>query len=372
MSLQLNGTDGVTFNDGSEQWAAASPIGTKNLIINGNMQIAQRGTSVSGITGTGYYTVDRFYFSVGTAGTWTQTQDTDVPTGQGFSTSLKMQCTTANASLSANSFMQFEQKIEGQNIQHLKYGTANAEKVTASFWVKTNKTGTYVARLYTPSPSRAVHITFTIDSADTWEKKILTFNGDTSTSLVNSNAEGLRFTIWLVAGTNFSSGTQDGDSWVSYTAANSSAALTVNLADSTSNYINITGVQLEVGDTATPFEVMPYDMNLARCQRYYYLHAEGDTKAVGNTAMYNSSTGYVGIDFPVNMRDDPSIEVASPTNFRVFAGNGFSNATGVSLWSQINSTNGFITCAGLSRTQGHAGMCVTTNSACKLAFLAEL
>ena len=318
MSLQLNGTDGVTFNDGSEQWAAASPIGTKNLIINGDMRIAQRGTSVSGITSSGYYTVDRFYFPLGTAGTWTQTQDTDVPTGQGFSTSLKMQCTTANASLSANSFMQFEQKIEGQNLQHLKYGTSNAEKVTASFWVKSNKTGTYVARLYTPSPSRAVHITFTIDSADTWEKKTLTFNGDISNSLVNSNAEGFRFTIWLVAGTNYSSGTQDGDSWVSYTTANSAAALTVNLADSTSNYINITGVQLEVGDTATPFEHRPYDMELLRCQRYFFRDGYGlNGASAGVTGpiglWYTSSDLYAPYYFPVEMRAAPTVSSPAVT-----------------------------------------------------------
>ena len=115
MSLLLNGTDGVTFNDGSEQWAAASPIGTKNLIINGNMQIAQRGTSVTGLTTSGYNTVDRWTSRINSTGTWTETQDTNVPTGQGFGHSFKLQCTTANASLSASASMVLQYRLEGHH-----------------------------------------------------------------------------------------------------------------------------------------------------------------------------------------------------------------------------------------------------------------
>src|SRR5210317_2483905 len=115
----------------------------RNIIINGDMSIAQRGTSETGITGSGYNTVDRFGSTIATAGTWTQSQSTDVPTGQGFATSLKYDCTTANASLSASSQIRIQQAIEGQNLQYLKYGTANAQSTTLSFWVKSNKIGTY-------------------------------------------------------------------------------------------------------------------------------------------------------------------------------------------------------------------------------------
>ena len=114
MSLALNGTDGVTYNDGTLQ--SSAPVG-KNLIINGNMQIAQRATSVTGITtGGGYRTIDRFFNAINATGTWTESQDTDVPTGQGFATSLKMDCTTANGSLSAGSFLAIQTKFEGQKI----------------------------------------------------------------------------------------------------------------------------------------------------------------------------------------------------------------------------------------------------------------
>ena len=267
MALQLNGTDGVTFNDGSEQWAAASPIGTKNLIINGNMQIAQRGTSSSSITTSGYTTVDRWTNSIGTAGTWTISQDTDVPTGQGFSNSHKYDCTTANGSLSAGSELAIIQMIEAQNLQHLKFGTSSAETLTVSFWVKSNKTGTYIVEIYQWDSNRAISKSYTINSADTWEKKTITIEGDTSGQIDNNNDRGFQVAWWIAAGSNNTSGTLQ-TSWGTLTSANRAVGQ-VNLADSTSNYINITGVQLEVGDTATPFEVMPYDMQLARCQRYY-------------------------------------------------------------------------------------------------------
>ena len=112
----------------------------RNIIINGDMSIAQRGTSSTGLTTGGYRTVDRFNFGIGTAGTWTITQDSTVPTGQGFAKSTKLDCTTANASLSTDSELSFFQKIEGQNLQYLKKGTSNAESVTLSFWVRSNKT----------------------------------------------------------------------------------------------------------------------------------------------------------------------------------------------------------------------------------------
>ena len=316
MSLQLNGTDGVTFNDGSEQWAAASPIGTKNLIINGNMQIAQRGTSVSGLSsGYGYKTVDRFMFDTdGTVGTWTMSQDTDVPTGQGFANSVKYTC-TAGATISSNASLRLNHYIEAQNLQHLKYGTANAESVTLSFWVKSNKTGTFAIWLYAPDNGRAISKLVTISSADTWEKKTLTYVGDTSGTINNDNGTGILVVFHLTVGTNFTSGTL-ATSWETLTTANLAVGQTINLSDTTSNYMNITGIQLEVGDTATPFEVMPYDMNLARCQRYYFKDGYGlngaSAMATGPIGLwYTSSDVYAPYYFPVEMRSAPT--VSSPT-----------------------------------------------------------
>ena len=130
----------------------------RNIIINGDMSIAQRGTSETGITSQGYYTLDRFRTVGGGSfqGTWTQSQDTDVPSGQGFAKSLKMDCTTADASPASNDAIYIQQRVEGQNLQYLKKGTANAESLTLSFWVKSNKTGTYIAELFDNDNSRNI------------------------------------------------------------------------------------------------------------------------------------------------------------------------------------------------------------------------
>ena len=309
MSLQLNGTDGVTFNDGSEQWAAASPIGTKNLIINGDMQIAQRGTSETGIASSNYYTVDRFKIASSLAGTWTMSQDTDVPSGQGFSNSMKLSCTTANTSLSSGSNHIFFQSIEAQNLQHIKFGTSSAESLTLSFWVKSNKTGTYTAEFYLQDDARQNSQTFTINASDTWEKKTINIDGDTVGVIDNDNGAGISLFIWLVSGSTWTSGTLN-TSWNTAVTANRVSSSNVNLADSTSNYINITGVQLEVGDTATPFEHRPYDMELARCQRYYQKIIDRDNDGTGRMWLWNISGGNLWrrgyIVYTTTMRTTPT------------------------------------------------------------------
>jgi len=279
----------------------------KNIIINGDMSIAQRGTSFSSISaGNGTYPVDRFRNNMSTGGTWTISQDTDVPSGQGFVKSVKYDCTTANASLSAGSFVIFQQLIEAQNLQYLKYGTANAENLTASFWVKSNKTGTYIVDIYADDGTRQISKSYTIDSANTWEKKTLTFPGDTSGVINNDNGTGFQFDFWLVAGTNYTSGTLN-TSWNSNTNANRVVGQ-VNLADSTSNYINITGVQLEVGTTASDFEFLPHDVNLQRCQRYFYKSSNA------NGTLYNATDAAMNMTFPVTMRAAPTITFGSTTN----------------------------------------------------------
>ena len=285
----------------------------RNLIINGDMRVAQRATSVASITSSGYYTLDRFDIGGTTFGTFTQSQDSDVPTGQGFNKSIKFLWTTANASLSANSFLQMHQSIEGQNLQHLKKGTANAESLTVSFWVKSNKTGTYIIRLSDIDNTRMICKSYTITVADTWEKKTLTFVGDTVSAFDNDNGRSLDLTFGLCAGTDNSSGTLQ-TTWGTDTPANRFVGQ-VNLADAVNNYINITGVQLEVGDTATPFEHRPYDVELARCQRYYYKSPDG--YSYGDTwIVYQASTGFAfNGRFPVTMRTNPSITFGWSTKY---------------------------------------------------------
>jgi len=264
MSVAINGTNGITYNDGSLQPSA--PVG-KNLIINGNMQIAQRATSTSSITNNGYHTVDRFQTFNDTMGTWTQSQSTTAPSGQGFATSLKMDCTTADASPSAADRLGIRQRFEGYNIAELGYGTASAQTTTLSFWVRSNKTGTYIAELYGVTDNRQISKSYTISSADTWEKKTITFVGDTGGTYNNDNSNELIISWYLGAGSNYTSGTLS-TTWGAKTDADRAVGQ-VNLADSTSNEWYITGVQLEANTTATPFEHLQYSQQLALCQRYY-------------------------------------------------------------------------------------------------------
>jgi hypothetical protein len=177
--------------------------GFRNIVINGNMQLAQRSTSVASITADGYYTVDRFKILMTTAGTWTQSQSTDVPTGQGFATSLKMDCTTANGSLSANSRILIAQSIEGQNLQYLKKGTANAVSTTLSFWVKSTKTGTFIAELFDVDNQRQISASYTVNTTNTWENKTITFEGDTTGTLDNNNGNSFQLSFYLSAGTDY-------------------------------------------------------------------------------------------------------------------------------------------------------------------------
>ena len=267
MSVSINGTDGVTYNDGSLQPSA--PVG-KNLIINGNMQIAQRATSVTGITSAGYYTCDRWRQALSGGGTYTQAQtaltSSNAPFADGFSQSVKYDCTTAYTS--ADSFGAHRQIIEGQNLQQLAYGTSSAKSLTLSFWVKSNVTGTAVASLYSVDSNKQISQTYTIDATNTWEYKTVTFAGDTASTFDNDNNASLYVNLVMAAGTDYTSGTLP-LTWTTYANANFAAGQTIDISASTSNEIAFTGVQLEANTTATPFEHLQYQQQLALCQRYY-------------------------------------------------------------------------------------------------------
>ena len=275
----------------------------RNIIINGDMNIAQRATSASSLTSSAYNTMDRWHLALSSLGTWTQSQSTDVPTGQGFAKSMKLDCTTADASPSSGDAMILQTRIEGQMLQYLKKGTSSAESTTMSFWVKSNKTGTYICELRDNDNSRQISQSYTISSADTWEKKEITFAGDTTGAFDNDNAKSLEIEFWLGAGTDFTSGTL-ATSWSSATNANKAVGQ-VNLADSTSNEWYITGVQLEVGTAASDFEFLPFDVNQIRCLRYYQILDVGS-----NCPLYTTGDGnhnrHLRLTWGVRKRAAPS------------------------------------------------------------------
>ena len=350
-------------------------INFRNLIINGSMDIAQRGTSQASITTSGYYTVDRWRTGVSSAGTWTQTQSTDVPTAQGFVNSTKLDCTTADASLGAGDIVYYTHRSEGQNLQYLKKGTSSAESLTLSFWVKSNKTGTYICELQDSDNGRTISKSYTIDSASTWEKKNITYSGDTTGAFDNDNARSLDLNFWLVAGTNYTSGTLQ-TSWGSQVDANRAVGQ-VNLADSTSNEWYITGVQLEAGTTASDFEFLPVDVNLQRCQRYYQVLADGSQQTlsiIGTGLYYSASLMVMVIQYYTEMRATPSLDNVSGTNYyRIFA-NG-TNDYFDDFFLATNSTNKICDLrneSDISGTAGTTGFVRTENASSFVAFDAEL
>ena len=346
----------------------------RNIIINGDMSIAQRGTSTASITSSGYHTIDRWQTSIGSMGTWTQSQSTDVPTGQGFAKSLKMDCTTANGSPSSGNSLTLATNFEGQNLQYLKKGTSSAESTTLSFWVKSNKTGTYIAELMdNDNSNRHINKSYTISSADTWEKKTITFAGDTTGALGNDNGNSFTINFWLGGGSNYTSGTLQ-TSWGSLVQANRAVGQ-VNLADSTANEWYITGVQLEAGTTASDFEFLPVDINEQRCFRYFYMVGDEDEQGMG-TAFYrsNNSVRFM-IEPPFRMRTTPSLDQSTATNsFRVLTSGGGDDL--LDDWTIMSSsTDRFIivvNTADASGTGGQAGYAIINLADTHFALTAEL
>ena len=289
----------------------------RNMMINGAMQVSQRSTSVASITSTGYQTLDRFNFLVESLGTWTMSQDTDVPTGYGFAKSLKIDCTTADGSPAAADRLFVRQTLEGQDLQRMKKGTSNAESVTLSFWVKATKTGTHIINLFDNDNRRYIAQAYTVSSSNTWEHKSLTFAGDTNSGFDNDNAGSLQIVWWLGSGTNSTSGTLQ-TSWGSATAANRAVGQ-VNTGDSTDNNWAITGVQFEVGEVATPFEHRTVADDLALCQRYYsqsYVHGTAAGTSVNSFLQEKVEAqqfAFFKLFYPVAMRAAPTLTTFSTT-----------------------------------------------------------
>ena len=278
----------------------------RNIVINGDMQIAQRSTSVASISsGNTYNTLDRFRVDINLLGTWTMSQSTDVPTGYGFSNSLKMDCTTADASPAAGDALLLQTRFEGQNLQYLKKGTANAQSLTLSFWVKSTKTGTFICNLIDDTNARLNAQSYTVSVSNTWEFKTVTFPADTTGTLANTNGSALSLSFWLGAGTDFTSGTLQ-TTWAS-TVNTNRAVGQVNCADSTSNDFLITGIQLEAGTSATDFEFLPIDVNLQRCLRYYELF----TGANAHGGLYSGSTYLGHIQYKARKRTRPTLTIPS-------------------------------------------------------------
>ena len=294
-------------------------LSNKNIIKNGAMVIAQRATSVTGDTAGGSVkTVDRMNPEMNAAGTWTQSQSTDVPSGQGFVYSFKLDCTTADASLAANDYVAFGHRIEGLDLQRLNYGTSGAKNSVLSFWVKTNKAGNYVVgiqNVITGGTHKNCSFLYTVSQANTWQKIEFPVPADTAAAFDNDANQTAIIYWWLAVGSNYNTGTLR-TTWTNNVSADFAAGLNVNLADSTDNEWYITGIQWEEGDVATPFEHEDFGTTLAKCQRYYVQFGPVSSQSVFrhfNPAYANDCYCSANQSFPVEMRAIPTVAYTNIT-----------------------------------------------------------
>jgi len=259
----------------------------RNLIINGAMNVSARGTSFASVS-TGTYTLDRFKRDFSHDGNVTITQDSSAP--EGFANSLKVDVTTADTSLAAGQYENIAHIIEAQNLQNLAFGTSDAKNITVSFYVKSNKTGTYAFNIsQSDNSSKQATLNYTINSANTWERKSLTFTGDTSGVINDDNGRGLHLVWFLAAGSTYNSGSASA-TFQTYDNADYAAGQAVNVLDSTDNTWFLTGCQLEIGQNETVFEHEPLERTLLKCQRYFitdYVYIQGYQAAPNDlTTMY--------------------------------------------------------------------------------------
>ena len=352
-----------------------SSLAAKNFIINGKFDVAQRGTSISGIEN---YTLDRWKIDRNNVDNCAATviQSTDVPSGQGFMNALRIDITTAESALAADETLQFEHIIESQNLQSLCHGTSEAKPITLSFWVKSNVTGTYAVSIYHYDGNDMINAQYTISSANTWEYKTMTFVGNTDSGAViaDDNTHGLKFNFILAAGSDYTGTTTA--TWQTYANAQFAGGQTANIMSSTDNDWAITGVQLEIGEKATEFEHEPFETSFLKASRYYH-RITYDNGSNRSFPAYNSSTtqAIANHTYPVPMRTRPTaIETnGTASDYDVAHTNTATNCSAVPSYNEATifgtSIVGTVS-SGL--TAGQGSQLRLKNSGAYLAWSAEL
>ena len=311
-------------------------FGRRNILINGDYSVYQRAQQITGIgaNASTYYTADRWKLDMGgsNSGRVTMTAGTeDAPTESNVTTSLKLNCTTADTSIGSGEYFILLQQIEGFNLQQFKKGTSGAKQYTVSFFVKGNGSATYVVELYDNDNGRQISKTFSVTSS--WSKVELTFPADTTGAFGNDPNASLNVSIWLHAGSDYTGGTLNSSAWAAQTAANRAAGIS-SLMSSTSNEFYITAVQLEVGSVATEFEVLSRGETEKLCHRYFQKYAYGDLASgssdtgIFQGTMWNTTAFYGMFYYPRGQtRSGPTLSLSSATGLTVFAGGSTSATT---------------------------------------------
>ena len=297
----------------------------RNVIINGAMNVAQRGTSSTGVGASdGYFVCDRWNFAQATnAGRVTMTQDSSAPSG--FANSVKLACTTADTSIGADEAALIQQRIEGQNLQAFAKGTSDAKPFALSFYVKGNASATYTAELFDNDNTRGNGQTFNVTTD--WTRVELTFPADTTGAFGDDANASLYFNIWLHVGSTYTGGTFTNGTWTAISNANVRVGDGTSFFDSTDRTFFITGVQLEVGQNPTEFEHEPFERTLKKCQRYFQkiesLGSVGSYNAFPYTGLSRTSTiGKVSLGWITQLRAAPTITTTAANTFAIVNGSG--------------------------------------------------
>ena len=336
----------------------------KNLIINGNMQVAQRGAGPTAAGNGTYNTVDRMMtWNVAGGGQFTGSQSTGHQLATGHDTAYKVDVTTADTSIASGDYYEILQRIEGRNLQHLRWGTASAQKLQVSFWVRATKTGVqsiFFSKQGTGTAYRNV-INYTINTTDTWEYKTIEVPALTASTIANDASTYVQVGFVLGMGSGFHVGTAG--TWT--TGSLYSTANTVNHMDSTSNDFYVTGVQVEVGDTATDFEYRSFGEELALCQRYCIdlTPTSGTTPYfTGTGAAANSTVAVAHVAFPHQMRATPALVFGAAGDYRIYNGSTLTvTSIGINGMSPVGGGVNFSVSSGLT-TATAVGVYSASNS----------
>ena len=341
----------------------------RNVIINGAMNVAQRGTSSTGIASSDYYTCDRWRIILGGAnGRLTMTQDSSAPSG--FANSIKLDCTTADTSIASGEVLILQHKIEGQNLQGFAKGTSDAKPFALSFYVKGNASATYVAELMDNDNTRQVSKSFTVGTD--WTRVELTFPADTTGAFDDDNGASLDLMIWLHGGSTYTSGTLN-ETWASRTDANRAVGIS-SFFDSTDRTFFITGVQLEVGQNPTSFEHEPFERTLQKCLRYTFVHQTDVAYGISALSGFVADTTVTLnlYQFPVEMRSAPTLSTSG--SFIMINGSESNAISGSFSLQQPSTHNARVdSTLGSNSTLGRVSVTRNNNDAdASLTFDAEL
>jgi hypothetical protein len=354
----------------------AGPLSNRNLIINGAMTVAQRSTSESGVTTDAYRSCDRYRVSIDSLGTWTISQSSNAPAG--FTKSLRIECTTADASPAANDYIAILYHVEAQDVSWINYGTADAKPLMLSFYVRSNKTGSgSFAIRQRDNSNKLFSKVYAFDGTqDTWKKIEIPIPADTAGLINTDTGPGLTLEWWLNSGSTFTGGGAT-TGWEVFddTKRNPTNA---GIGDAVSDYFEITGVQLEVGSKSTPFEHRSYSDELQRCQRYYYRINANNGAMFGPGIQYITTAAIIVIDFPVNMRSNISAVEQSGTagHYGIIYGTGTATCNAVPSFggdpNNQNITVNFHISSGAAGAVGDGVIGRSRDNAAFLGFSAEL